>query len=586
MTFCQLKKVYFFDILLLVIYMKFSEELNRYMKLCECSAKDLARTSSLSESIISRYKTGSRIPNDVNLKKICNALEILSNNKYSSEKIESDFYNCINRVSINFDDVKNNLNTLIETFNINAGELAKFLNFDASYLSKIRKGERIPSNKQDFINTLATFIDKKYNTDDYKEILNELIDEKKKNIALNDIKKWIINNKNIEDNQTSNFLKTLDEFNLDDYIKAIKFDTLKVPNIPFYKGKTKTYYGIEEMKQAELDFFKIAVLSKNKDDIFMYSNMPMEDMAKDIDFGKKWMFGIAMSLKKGLHLNIIHNLDRPFNELMLGLESWIPIYMTGQISPFYFNDIRNDLFQQLNYTCSTAALSGDCIKGYHNKGKYYLTNKPKEIEYFKERSSLLLKKAKSLMDIYKEDNIEKFNKFLIKDKDIQSNRIRTLSSLPLFTIDDKLLLNILERNNISSNDIDLILKYKKEELKNIKYLLKNNLISDTIFIVKKEEFEKDNICLSLENIFYNKKIKYNYEEYLAHLNSTKEFAKNNCNYKLVISNYKTFKNITISIVENNYVIVSKNSNPVIHFIIRHPKLMNAIKNFDPIVKEK
>ena len=41
-----------------------------------------------------------------------------------------------------------------------------------------------------------------------------------------------------------------------------------------------------------------------------------------------------------------------------------------------------------------------------------------------------------------------------------------------------------------------------------------------------------------------------------------------------------------SIVENNYVIVSKNSNPVIHFIIRHPKLMNAIKNFDPIVKEK
>ena len=41
----------------------------------------------------------------------------------------------------------------------------------------------------------------------------------------------------------------------------------------------------------------------------MCSDMPMEDMAKDVDFGKKWMFAIAMSLKKGLHLNIIHNLD-------------------------------------------------------------------------------------------------------------------------------------------------------------------------------------------------------------------------------------------------------------------------------------
>ena len=48
------------------------------------------------------------------------------------------------------------------------------------------------------------------------------------------------------------------------------------------------------------------------------------DMAKDMDFNRKWMFAIAMSLKKGLHLNIIHNIDRPFHEMMLGLESWIP----------------------------------------------------------------------------------------------------------------------------------------------------------------------------------------------------------------------------------------------------------------------
>ena len=36
---------------------------------------------------------------------------------------------------------------------------------------------------------------------------------------------------------------------------------------------------------------------------------------------------------------------------------------------------------------------------------------------------------------------------------------------------------------------------------------------------------------------------------------------------------------------NNYVIVSKSNNPVIHFVIKHEKLMNAIINFYPIVKE-
>ena len=110
---------------------------------------------------------------------------------------------------------------------------------------------------------------------------------------------------------------------------------MKVPFVPFYKSGSKNYYGIDEMKQGELDFFKATVLSKSNEPVFMCSDMPMEDMAEDVDFGKKWMFAIAMTLKKGLHLNIIHNLDRPFNEMMLGLESWIPIYMTGQVSPYY-----------------------------------------------------------------------------------------------------------------------------------------------------------------------------------------------------------------------------------------------------------
>ena len=30
----------------------------------------------------------------------------------------------------------------------------------------------------------------------------------------------------------------------------------------------------------------------------MCSDMPMADMAEDLDFGKKWMFGIAVALEK------------------------------------------------------------------------------------------------------------------------------------------------------------------------------------------------------------------------------------------------------------------------------------------------
>ena len=564
--------------------MKFNDILNKYIDLIECNSKDIAKYSNLSESIISRYKSGNRIPNSENLKKISEALSILSDRKYKTEEIFNEFNSCINDTEFDFDIIRCNLNKLIVCLDINASKLAKFLNFDASYLSRIRNGNRVPSNKQEFVDGLTNYIVKKYDNENYKENLSILFNCSLNEINEKKIKDWILYNKVTNDNEVSKFLRNLDSFNLGDYIKAIKFDELKVPYIPFYKPKTKSYYGIEEMKKGELDFFKGTVLSKSMESIFMCSDMPMEDMANDTLFGKHWMFAIAMCLKKGLHLNIIHNLDRPFNEMMLGLESWIPIYMTGQITPYYLKNNKTNIYNHFNYVSGTVALTGECISGFHDKGKYYLTTNDKEVEYYKEKANLLLKKANSLMNIYREEQKEEYKLFLLNDSKTNGNRKRIFSSLPLFTINNDLLIKILKRNNISDNDINVILSFKTEEEKNMKLILKNNEINDIIYTLNKEDLNSD-IYLSLENIFYQKKVKYNYEEYLEHLNSTFKYAENNKNYKVTVNDYKTFNNINITILKDNYVILSKNSDPIIHFVIRHPKLVDAIDNFDPTVKE-
>ena len=106
------------------------------------------------------------------------------------------------------------------------------------------------------------------------------------------------------------FLEKLDDFDLDEYIRVIHFDTLKVPSVPFQLPTSKTYRGLEEMMASELDFLKATVLSKSQASVIMYSDMPMEEMAKDPDFPKRWMYGMAMLLKKGLHLHVIQNMYR------------------------------------------------------------------------------------------------------------------------------------------------------------------------------------------------------------------------------------------------------------------------------------
>ena len=575
--------------------MTFCEQLNKYIKQIGCSSKELVNASGLSTSVISRYRRGDRRPNirGKQLVQLADGLYELSSSKkinITKDEIYSKLSGSLNDVSIDFEQLSKNFNELIATLNINISELSRFSSYDASLLSKIRTGNKTPSKPKTFIENVCSFVVKKYESEDDKKAVAILIGSNLKELKdnsnyYNRLFKWLSTNLVSANNYIDDFLNNLDKFDLNEYIKAIHFDEMKVPTIPFYKAISKTYYGIEEMKKGELDFFKATVLSKNNEPVFMCSDMPMEDMAQDVEFGKKWMYAIAIMLKKGLHLNIIHNVDRPFNEMMLGLESWLPIYMTGQVSPYFLKGLQNNIYCHFNYVSGAAALYGECINGYHDKGKYALTTNKNDISYYKTKAQCLLSKATSLMDIYKEDSQNAFNAFLSSSVKIKASRRRILFSLPIHTISNKLLFKILKHNNVSAENIKTIqetVEFQKEIFKNT---IEQNVIEDEISILSKEEFEKIKPFLFLADIFYDRRIYYTYEEYLEHVDLTKNYEKENKNYKISVNNNNTFKNIQILVCEKNWVMISKANNPSIHFVIHHPKLRNAIENFIPPVVE-
>ena len=573
--------------------MNFKEVLNKYLKELNCSSKKLSNESGLSESVISRYRSGERTPvkNSEQLNKLTKALFNIAKdsgkNKYTFDKIVSDFNSGLTSDDFDYTTLSNNLNTLITSLNINTHEMSKYIVFDASHISRIRYGKARPSNPIEFSNKICSYIFNRYKNPDDIDNLMMIIGCKKSDLSNEKIYSTLFNWLTSEivpvKSKVSDFLHYLDSFNLDDYIKAIHFDELKVPTLPITIPKSKNYFGLEEMKQGELDFLKGTVLSKSKNDVFMCSDMQMDDLAKDLDFGKKWMFGIAMMLKKGLNLKVIHNLDRPFNEMMLGLESWIPMYMTGQVTPFYLKNYSDKVYSHLNYVSNNYALCGECINGFHKKGKYYLTNNKKEIQYYQEKAKNLLNKATSLMEIYNDENKNKLDDYYKKDAEIFSARKRILSSLPLHTMSMDLFTNLLKDNNLEDKDISKLQNYLKEEKTYIKKITEQNILTDEISLLSKEDFEKSNIIFNLNKYTTDYEIKYTYNTYLKHLEETKKYKSKN--YKLIITNNKVFNNIDIYINQDNYVIISKKKHPHIHFVIKHEKLRSAIENFIPPVVE-
>ncbi|MDD6069203.1 MAG: helix-turn-helix transcriptional regulator [Clostridiales bacterium] len=577
--------------------MKFNEYINDYIEKLNCTAKELSEASGLSSAVISRYRTGERRPEPEsdNLKKLAAGIAAIANAKniagMTINEVQSVLQHSLNHRNADYDTFTANYNALITTLEINMKELSSATNFDTSYLYRVRSGQRRPKDLDAFADGFCRFITARYNEISDKAKVAELIGCKPESIwqntdYLSHLKTWLYHTSTENTtNYMGSFLEKLDEFDLNEYIRAIHFDELKVPSMPFQLPTSKNYYGVEEMRKGELDFFKFTVLSKSMEPIFMCSDMPMDDMAKDMDFNKKWMFAIAMSLKKGLHLNIIHNIDRPFHEMMLGLEAWIPIYMTGQISPYHLPNISTSVYHHFNYVSGSVALTGECIHGHHDKGKYYLTNNKEEVSYYKEKAVCLLEKAQPLMEIFTETSEQLFLNFLHSTIQKRGKRHNVLSALPIYTISPELLEKILTRNHISEKKKEKILEYAKQERNLTETILQDNIIFDEVIQLSPEEFEKHPMKLFVAGAFCDTEIPYTYKEFQEHLNQTKNFAACHENYKLKESNEHAFRNIQIQILEGNYVLISKAKSPVIHFVIRHPKIVRALENFIPPVVE-
>lgn len=576
----------------------FREKLNKYMELLHCSGKEFAEYSGISEATVSRYRSGARTPkaNSEDMKKLCHGICAAAEKKeidLSYKTVLSELNTLAEAVSFDYDSLQKKLNVLCTVFSVNLADMSKSLKYDSSYISRIRNGKRRPANPQKFAYDVAGYFSVCYNSDSDKKIIAEILNIKPSLIKARDnyvseLTSWLTDSKVTKkpENPIGNFLSALNSFDLNEYIKAIRFDELKVPSLPFQLPTAKSYYGIDEMKNGELDFLKATALSKSNHDVFMYSDMQMDDMAADMEFSKKYMFGLAVMLKKGLHLNVIHNLNRPFNELMLGLECWIPLYMTGQISPYYLKGAHNQLFCHFLNVSGAAALSGECISGFHSNGRYYLTKNKEELSYYQERSSYILKKAYPLMDIYRSDKAAELAAFMISDSFTDGNRRSVLSTLPIYTATDEFLESFLGSRNMSDDETRKILDYVSMRREQTLEILKNNSVLDEIPILNESEFNENPQILSLSLMFNDKNLEYTYAEYAEHLKLTKEFAEKNKNYSVANNKENAFSNIQITIHEGEYVMISKNNAPTVHFVVRHPILREAIDNLEfPVLEQ-
>ena len=141
-------------------------------------------------------------------------------------------------------------------------------------------------------------------------------------------------------------------------------------------------------------------------------------------------------------------------------------------------------------------------------------------------------------------------------------------------------MRFLDRRNVPAEKKEKILSHAAASRNRILEILKTDTVSDEVPTPNQDAFLKQPPALSLSLMFCEETFAYTYQEYIEHLRLTEEFAKKKERYSVIKTKESAFFNIQINIRENEYVMISKNKAPAIHFIVRHPILREAIEHLD------
>jgi hypothetical protein len=458
--------------------------------------------------------------------------------------------------------------------------LAKHMAMDASYISRLRTGNRRLSKNAAYIGAMASYFARRCVE---KTALEALATASGKKTALSAddrpeelILRWLGEKSSDTVGPVGDFLDRLSSIS---FRKPSVVETVRsMSDDSRTQTGTEVYYGAEGKRRAVIAFLNEVLSRETPRTLFLFSEENFDWLTESQEFKARWASLLVQVVMKGNRIRIIHSISRNLDEMLAGITEWLPIYMTGMVEPYYYPKTRDGIFQRTLFVApGVAAILSTSVTGRISKTANYLIFDKKAVEAAAEEFSDYFELCRPLLQIYKVGSTAGMLKMLTEFAAVGANTIIKTGSLSILTMPEEA---VLEAGRyLPPEEKTALLENHRRRLRLFEEQIVTCRYHELIKIPDTEDVLAGKIKIIAPDLLLGSDIFYTRETYILHLKHMISLLRKNDNYNVYIDEGGKQDDILICVREDVGVLVARNVLPTAAFAIGESKMTAAFWDY-------
>ena len=287
---------------------------------------------------------------------------------------------------------------------ISNNRLAKLINVDTSLISRYRLGERMPRAGSEIVEMMGTTLWQRINANGKEKELARIMRATGQDLLWEDFYSWLFREEFLRDYVVPPGEKQLYAFEAEplkagEHLPDVETVLREIPSADL----RQVYYGVQGIREAVLRFLS-GVLECGAGEVMLFSDEGMEWMTGDAAFRIKWASLMSECVKQGVRIRIIHYIERDLGEMVEAIQSWLPLYLSGMIDPWYLNKTPDNRFTHTMFLCPGCfSVEAVHVTGLESEGFYYFLTEESSLLHLEKSFEKLVERARPLISFSNPD---------------------------------------------------------------------------------------------------------------------------------------------------------------------------------------